>query len=89
MDRIDIPIAKQGMKEMGGTRLESGVWLGAGAMVLGGTNIGHDSVVGAGSVVTRSLTELSIAVGAPARVVSRRGEDEATNATSNSGRESG
>lgn len=87
IDRIDIPISKQGMKVMGGTRIESGVWLGAGATVLGGTSIGHDSVVGASSVVTKSLPALSVSVGIPARVVTHRGQKESTSATSKSKQE--
>jgi acetyltransferase-like isoleucine patch superfamily enzyme len=48
------------------------VWLGARVIVLPGVRIGDGTVVGAGSVVTRSLPEQSIAVGAPARVVRQR-----------------
>jgi acetyltransferase-like isoleucine patch superfamily enzyme len=49
------------------------VWLGARVIVLPGVTIGDGCVVGAGSVVTRSLEPGSIAVGAPAKVVGRRG----------------
>jgi maltose O-acetyltransferase len=49
--------------------LENNVWLGARVIVLPGVTIGADSVVGAGSVVTRSLPPRSLAVGLPARVV--------------------
>lgn len=71
-ERVDIPICKQGMKIMGGTIIEDGVWLGANVTVLGGTNIGADSIVGAGAVVTKSLPVLSISVGTPARVIAMR-----------------
>lgn len=47
------------------------VWLGEGVMVLKGVHIGERSVVGAGSIVTRSIPPLSVAVGAPARVIRR------------------
>ncbi|MFH0909938.1 MAG: acyltransferase [Planctomycetota bacterium] len=46
-------------------------WLGEAAMVLKGVTIGERSVVGAGSVVTRDVPPLSLALGAPARVVKR------------------
>lgn len=45
------------------------VWLGGGAIVLGGVTIGENTVVGAGSVVTRDLPANVVAVGNPARVV--------------------
>lgn len=48
------------------------VWLGARVIVLPGVRIGDGCVVGAGSVVTRSLEPGSIAVGVPARVIGRR-----------------
>jgi acetyltransferase-like isoleucine patch superfamily enzyme len=49
-------------------------WLGANVIVLPGVTIGDGCVVGAGSVVTRSLPPESIAVGNPARVVGTRPE---------------
>jgi maltose O-acetyltransferase len=45
------------------------VWLGGGAVVCPGVTIGADTVVGAGSVVTRDLPAGVLALGAPARVV--------------------
>lgn len=49
------------------------VWLGSGVIVLAGVTIGEDSVVGAGSVVTRDLPAGVVAVGNPARIVRRLG----------------
>ncbi len=43
------------------------VWIGAGAVVLKGVNIGDDSVVGAGSVVTANVPPQTIVAGNPAR----------------------
>lgn len=45
------------------------VWLGGGVIVCPGVTIGADTVVGAGSVVTRDLPSGVIAVGSPARVI--------------------
>jgi maltose O-acetyltransferase len=50
-------------------------WLGGGTIVLPGVEIGHDSVIGAGSVVTRSVPADVTAVGNPCRVVSQRTDD--------------
>lgn len=49
--------------------LEENVWLGARVIVLRGVTIGKDSVVGAGSVVTKDIPPRSVAVGMPARVI--------------------
>ena len=45
------------------------VWLGGGAVVCPGVTIGEDTVVGAGSVVTRDLPAHVVAVGNPARPI--------------------
>jgi maltose O-acetyltransferase len=45
------------------------VWLGGGVIVCPGVTIGSDTVVGAGSVVTRDLPAGVVAVGSPARVL--------------------
>ena len=44
------------------------VWLGGGVIVCPGVAIGDDTVVGAGSVVTRDLPAGVVAFGNPARV---------------------
>jgi maltose O-acetyltransferase len=45
------------------------VWLGGGVIVCPGVSIGADTVVGAGSVVTKDLPAGVVAVGNPARVI--------------------
>lgn len=45
------------------------VWLGGGVIVCPGVTIGSDSVIGAGSVVTRDIPAGVVAVGNPARVI--------------------
>jgi maltose O-acetyltransferase len=49
--------------------IEDRVWIGNRVTILPGVAIGHDSVIGAGSVVTRDVPSRSVAVGNPARVV--------------------
>jgi maltose O-acetyltransferase len=49
--------------------IEDNVWLGGGVIVCPGVTIGRDTVVGAGSVVTRDLPAGVLAVGSPARVL--------------------
>jgi maltose O-acetyltransferase len=47
----------------------SNAWLGAAVVVLPGVSVGDDSVIGAGSVVTRDVPSGVVAVGNPCRVV--------------------
>ncbi|SCB42612.1 Acetyltransferase (isoleucine patch superfamily) [Bradyrhizobium shewense] len=50
------------------TRIEDGASLGAGAIILPGVTIGRGAMVGAGSVVTKSIPPHSIVFGSPARI---------------------
>lgn len=51
-------------------------WLGAGVIVLPGITIGDNSVIGAGSVVTKDIPENVVAVGNPCRVLREIGEKD-------------
>ena len=51
-------------------------WLGAGVMVMPGITIGDNTVVGAGSIVTKNLPSGVLAVGNPCRVLRMIGEHE-------------
>lgn len=55
--------------------IQDNVWIGGGVVILPGVTIGKNSVVGAGSVVTRSIPANCVAVGNPCRVIRRFGED--------------
>lgn len=48
-------------------------WLGTGVKVLDGVTIGQGCVIGAGAVVTKDIPPYSVAVGVPAKVISKRG----------------
>lgn len=50
------------------------VWIGANAVVLPGVTIGDNTVIGAGSVVTKNIPANVIAVGNPCRVLRPIGE---------------
>ena len=50
-------------------RIGNNVWIGAGAVILPGITIGDDSVIGAGSIVTKDIPAGVVAVGNPCRVL--------------------
>ncbi len=50
-------------------QIGKGAYLGAGVTVLAGASVGKFSVIGAGAVLTRSLSPYHVAVGIPAKVV--------------------
>jgi len=49
--------------------LESGAYVGAGAILMPGIRVGESAAVGAGSVVTRSVSPHTLVVGVPARIL--------------------
>jgi len=54
--------------------IEDRVWLPWRVFVLPGVTIGHDSVIAAGSVVSKSIPPMSLAAGVPAKVM-KSGDD--------------
>lgn len=49
--------------------IEDHVWIGARAIILPGVRIGRGSIIGAGSVVSKSIPPYMVAAGNPARVI--------------------
>ena len=60
--------------------IEDRVWIGARAIVLKGVTLGHDSVVAAGAVVTKSVPPRSIVGGIPAKVIGSTSSQPGPNA---------
>jgi len=56
-------------------KVGSNVWIGGNVVVLPGVTIGDNAVIGAGSVVTKSIPDNVIAYGNPCRVVRKIMED--------------
>lgn len=49
----------------------SGVWVGAGCVMISGASVGDGAVIGAGSVVRGKIEPNSVAVGVPAKIIRR------------------
>lgn len=58
-------------------RVGDNCWLGQNCVILKGVTIGHDSIVGANSVVTHDVPPCSVVAGNPAKVIKslKRGDD--------------
>ncbi len=70
-DRLDVPVREQGMYS-DPVRIGANVWIGARSTVLPGVEIGDNCIVGAGSVVTRSVPANTVVAGVPARPIRER-----------------
>ena len=57
-------------------KIEPNVWIGGGVIVNPGVTIGHDSVIGSGSVVTKDIPSGVIAVGVPCKVFRKITEED-------------
>ena len=56
--------------------IENNVWIGANAVICGGVTIGEESVIGAGSVVTKDIPPMVVAAGNPCRVIRKVTEED-------------
>ena len=56
--------------------IEDNVWIGGNVTILGGVKIGSNSIIGAGSVVTKDIPSDVIAVGNPAKVIRKISEKD-------------
>jgi len=65
------PVLKNGVTEMASAPIiiEDNVWLGMNTVVLKGASIGRNAIIGANSVVTKSIPANAIAAGNPAKVL--------------------
>ncbi len=54
------------------------VWIGGDVKIVGGVSVGNDTIIGAGSVVTKDIPDGVIAVGNPCRVIRKITEADKT-----------
>ena len=68
-DSDDHHIDRKGYEKTKPICIGNHVWIGMGAIILKGVNIGDGAVIGAGSVVNKDVPPHTLCVGCPARVV--------------------
>jgi acetyltransferase-like isoleucine patch superfamily enzyme len=69
--RIDEPYKYQDIIRIQPITIKRGCWIGQNVVICPGVTIGEMTVVGANSVVTQSISDRCIAVGAPAKVIKK------------------
>ena len=67
---------KKGIERALPITIGDNVWIGGSVTILGGVSIGDNSIIGAGSVVTRDIPANVIAVGNPCRVIRSISEND-------------
>lgn len=70
--RLDIPMCEQGSTEERPVVIGNDVWIGGRVIILPGVKIGDGAIIGAGSVVTKDVSEYDVVAGNPARVIKNR-----------------
>lgn len=66
---LDVKQRNEGLEYAHSIHVGDNVWMGGNVVVLPGVSIGNNSVIGAGSVVTKDIPDNVVAVGNPCKVV--------------------
>ena len=70
----DIPYVRDRLISTAPVTIDDDAWLGAGCIILPGVTVGRSAIVGAGSIVSRSVEPHTIVAGVPAKLVRRLDE---------------
>ena len=73
---LDVKQRNEGLEYAYPITIGHNVWIGANVTVLPGVSIGDDSIIGAGSVVTKDIPSGVMAVGNPCRVIREITEED-------------
>lgn len=76
---FDVEARNEGIEKAKTINIGDGAWLGGKVTVVPGVSIGKHSVIGAGSVVTKDISDDVVAVGNPCRVIRKITEDDKIN----------
>lgn len=66
---LDAAQRNKGLEFAHPIRVGNNVWIGANVVVLSGVSIGDNTVIGAGSIVTKNIPANVVAVGTPCRIL--------------------
>lgn len=68
-EALTLPPAMRPLYSKGEIIIENNVWIGEGVVVLPNVTIGENSIIGANSVVSKSIPKNSVAAGNPAKIL--------------------
>lgn len=71
--RLDVPIKEQGVTNIG-IEIGDDCWIGSGAVFLDGVTVGEGCVIGANTLINKSVPSHSIVVGNPMKIIKNRKE---------------
>lgn len=69
--RGSLPLRDKYPRTVEPVKIGRGAWIAPGCIIIQGVEIGENSVIGTGAVVTKSIPPNSLAVGVPAKVVKK------------------
>lgn len=72
----DLAPAHRGSMRPSPVRIGNNVWIGAHATLLPGVNVGNNSVIAAGAVVSRDVPANTVVAGVPAKIIRTIGGKE-------------
>jgi len=69
---LEQPFKKQGIRPQGGIQISNNVWFGSHVQVLDGVSIGTGAIIGASTVVNKSVDDYAVVAGVPMRQLRSR-----------------
>lgn len=72
----DYPDGRHDLEYAAPITIRDGCWICSGVTICGGVTVGENSIIAAGSVVTRDVPPNSIVAGVPAKLMREIGEDD-------------
>jgi chloramphenicol O-acetyltransferase type B len=75
-DSIKAKFSKFDREKPNRTVIGNDVWIGINAIIKSGVKIGHGSIIGMGSVVTKDVEPYAIVGGCPAKIIKKRFDDK-------------